>query len=456
MGVFGLFGSRALIDMEITATQIKSAVLDRLALRHSAIHREWFPDLDFGQVEGGTLQVVSPDEDKLVYLADYCVDPFVDAAQAATGRLVSVQFMDPQGHAVAPRTRPEGELSFERDSSILRLNGNYVFKNFVVGPCNRLAQASCLAVSESPGVVYNPLFIHGNVGMGKTHLLHAICHRVLDRTPAARVLYLTVETFMNHYIEAMEKGSLHDFRNRYRHVDVLMIDDVQFLSESERTQDEFFHTFNALHGDKKQIVLSADCPPGDIPSLEDRLVSRFNWGLVLRIDPPCLETRLAIIKKKCRLQSIEMTEDVAMFLATKIKSNARELEGALNNLKNRAQLDGRAIDMALAKICLGENDPPVARQIRIQDIMSVITEKFAVKLSDLTGKCRSRSIVLPRQVCMYLARQFTQHSLEEIGGFFGGRDHTTVLYANKLINGRREKEIDFRVRLEDIENCLRQ
>ncbi|MBN2562379.1 MAG: chromosomal replication initiator protein DnaA [Phycisphaerae bacterium] len=430
-------------------------VLGHVRTHHPTIARGWFSQLQGGTLTNGELTVLATNEAQLSYLSEHCTRPFVEAAQAATGRLVSVRFatnddVDGRGEA-----RPVHRPPAEQAASLLPLNAAYVFEHFVVGPCNRLAHASCLAVSESPGTTYNPLFIHGNVGLGKTHLLQAVFHKVQERCPAAHILYLSCETFVNQFIEAVERGALDGFRYRYRHVDMLLIDDIQFLSGRDRTQEEFFHTFNTLYQLRRQIILSADCPPLQIPSLEERLVSRFNWGLVARIDPPALETRLAIIRKKTKMRGMELPEDVALFITSRVKSNTRELEGALNRVHGLAALDNGPINLALARRALGEEDAPRSCQARIQDIMGLVTERFNVKLSDLQGRRRSRSIALPRQVGMYLARQFTDHSLGEIGGFFGGRDHTTVLHANKLIASRRNKDIGLHSQLEEIETELR-
>jgi chromosomal replication initiator protein len=443
--------------MKSAKPSLQASVLGLMRERHPAACRTWFGDLVVKDADGGVVIIVAADRAQMAYLLEHCRRPFLEAAQAATGRLVTVRFVLPDGSEpeAAGATAGDDRPSFERDSSLLRIHGDYTFDQYVVGMGNRMAHASSMAVSESPGTVYNPLFIYGGVGQGKTHLLHAVCHRILDRTPAARVVYLSSETFMNHYIEAMEKGVLESFRFRYRHVDVLLIDDVQFLPSCERTQDEFFHTFNTLYQAHKQIVLSGDRQPKEIAGLEDRLISRFNWGLVLRIDPPCLETRLAIIRKKSRMRRLDLPDDVAMFLATRVKTNARELEGVLNRLHSMANLDNRPIDLALARECLGQEDAAVRRQVRIQEIMGIVTEKFDVKLSDLQGRRRHRSVALPRQVCMYLARQLTPHSLEEIGGFFGGRDHTTVMHANRLVGERRATDSAFHARLEEIESALR-
>ncbi|MFQ5423063.1 MAG: chromosomal replication initiator protein DnaA [Phycisphaerae bacterium] len=437
-------------------------VLAHVRTEYPGIARAWFGSLKPGPLAGGHLTITVATKDQKTYLDAHCIQPFTGAAQAATGRLVSVSFEtapDAKARSLALEA-PNGDsqphrASFERESPVLRLNADYRFDHFVTGPCNQLAHASSLAVSEAPGQVYNPLFIHGNVGLGKTHLLQAVCHKVLDDSPGTRIMYLTCETFVNHFIEAIEHGALHSFRYRYRYVDLLVIDDIQFLARRERTQDEFFHTFNTLYQKQKQIILTADCPPSDIPSLEERLTSRFNWGLVARIDPPCLETRLAIIRMKSKLRGIALPDDLAMLIAARIKANTRELEGAITRIQGLATLHGGAIDRPLVEKALGEHLPAPPIEIRVQDIMNAVMEVFSVKLSDLRSRRRSRSIVFPRQVCMYLARQYTPHSLEEIGGFFGGRDHTTVLHANRLIARRRETDIVFRSRLEGIEEGLR-
>jgi len=316
----------------------------------------------------------------------------------------------------------------------LRLNPDYTFSNFVTGPCNRLAHAACVAVAESPGHVYNPLFVHGSVGLGKSHLLQAVCHRLRNNGHADKhILYLSCETFTNHFVEAIERGALHQFRYRYRHVDVLVIDDIQFLSDREQSREEFFHTFNTLYQAKKQIILSADEAPNGIPRLEERLISRFNWGLVVRIDPPSLETRMAILRKKAAIRCADLPEDVLYHIAATVQSNARELEGALSKVLAFSQQFGGIINLDVARQALADLVPDSFRQIGIGDIVEAVTEWFHIRLADLQGKRRHRSIALPRQICMYLARQLTGLSLEEIGGYFGGRDHTTVLHAVRTI-----------------------
>jgi chromosomal replication initiator protein len=313
-------------------------------------------------------------------------------------------------------------------ASDVTLNPYYRFDNFVVGPCNRFAHAACVGVSEQPGKTYNPLFIHGSSGLGKTHLMQSLCHAVLEREPRARILYLSCETFVNHFISALEHGDLADFREKYRNVHVLVVDDIHLLANKERTQEEFFHTFNTLYNAGAQLVLSSDSPPVEIPTLQDRLVSRFSWGLVTLLETPCYETRVAILKRKSRERGRELPDEIARFLAERIETNVRELEGAVNKLLGFASLSGQELSLQLVRQCLRELFTQTRGQPTIDDIMRLVTARFGVKLSDLQSRRRTSAVVLPRQVGMFLARRITRMSLEEIGHFFGGRDHSTVLY----------------------------
>ncbi len=336
------------------------------------------------------------------------------------------------GSAHSSKTLEHRVLQHGREDSLV-INPDYSFENFVVGPGNRLAHAAAVSVGASPGKAYNPLFVHGDVGLGKTHLLQAICLRILESNPAAVLYYISCETFMTQFMEAVQAGQMNDFRHRFRDVDVLVIDDIHFLTRRERTQEEFFHTFNSLIHDQRQIVLSSDAPPEEIPDLEDRLVSRFLSGLVAKVAPPCYETRVAIIKTKSRLRGLEMPDDVACYIAGKIDTNIRELEGAITKVQILAQVDAMPIDLELAKTALGDDDSAPTSGPSIQTIIDAVTQYYRIKVTELQSKRRPRSVVLPRQVCMYLARRHTRHSLEEIGGYFGGRDHTTVMHAIKTI-----------------------
>ena len=338
----------------------------------------------------------------------------------------------PAGSAREPHEPPpqNGLLS----SSDVVLNPQYRFDNFVVGPCNRFAHAAAVGVGESPGKAYNPFFLHGSVGLGKTHLLQSLCYSLLDRNGGTNILYLSCETFVNHFISALENGDIQRFRTKYRYVDVLVVDDIHLLANKERTQEEFFHTFNTLYNAGKQIVLSSDSPPKDIPTLQGRLVSRFKWGLVTEIEPPCYETRMAILKRKSRDRGHELPDEVARILAEHIDTNIRELEGAVTKILGYASLSGQRITPELARQCLREVFVDRRGQPSTEDILRVVTEHFGVKLSDLQSRKRTAAIAFPRQVGMYLARKVTRLSLEEIGGFFGGRDHSTVLYGVQKID----------------------
>jgi chromosomal replication initiator protein DnaA len=325
-------------------------------------------------------------------------------------------------------------------TSDVGLNPKYTFDNFVVGPCNRFAHAAALGSAEAPGKAYNPFFLHGSVGLGKTHLLQSLCWAILDRNPRARILFLSCETFVNHFINSLENGDIAKFRNKYRNVDVLVVDDIHLLANKDRTQEEFFHTFNTLYQSGKQIVLSSDSPPKDIPSLQERLVSRFKWGLVTEIEPPCFETRMAILKRKSRERGRELSDEIASMLAERIDSNIRELEGAVTKLLGFAGVSGLPISAELAREALRELFHARRGQPTMEDILTLVTEHFSVRLSDLQSKKRTNAIAYPRQVAMFLARQITRHSLEEIGGFFGGRDHSTVIYAVDKIQELHEQD----------------
>ncbi|MHC4294488.1 MAG: chromosomal replication initiator protein DnaA [Planctomycetota bacterium] len=432
------------------------AVVDRMLWQRIIQHvvasggnhiRPWFTKLEPLSLEHGLLEIQVPGAKERSYCQKHASRLFTEAAQAATGRLVGVCFL----------TRAEENELYE-DTDIAAplqpeqawtpFNEDYTFQSFVNGPCNRLPYAACLAVSESPGKTYNPMFIHGNVGLGKTHLLQATCHKIARNMPGTNICYLSCEAFVNHFIEAVERGQLHEFRFRYRHADVLAIDDIQFLSDHEQTQEEFFHTFNTLYQSQKQIILSSDRGPAQIPDLEERLVSRFNWGLVARIDRPCYETRVAIVRKKAKMRGVDLPENAICFIAGKIDSNTRELEGAISKIAMLAQVCDRRIDLALAEEALGTEPLPTKREVTIEHILNAVTSRFSVRLADLQSKKRSRSIAFPRQICMYLARTLTRHSLEEIGGYFGGRDHTTVLHANKMIERLRKEDAQFQATLD--------
>jgi chromosomal replication initiator protein len=348
----------------------------------------------------------------------------------------------------SPLVRPDRHVVDERP----RLNTQYTFENFVTGPCNRMAHAAALAVSDLPGRAYNPLFVHSNVGLGKSHLIQAIGHKIFSSRPDVKMMYVSCEDFVNQFIAAIERGQLEEFRYRFRYLDVLVIDDIHFLADKDRTQEEFFHTFNTLYQAQKQVVLSSDSPPHEIPRLEERLVSRFKWGLVVRIDRPSFETRVAIVQKKARLRTgRELPEDVVHYIATVVDTNNRELEGAVVRVLGYASLCNRLVDVDLAKEALRDLVVAPQRAITIQAIADAVLLRYNARLSDLQSKRRRQSVALPRQVCMYLARRLTRSSLEEIGAFFGGRDHTTVLHAERKVRRMTEHDSAFRGLAEAIE-----
>lgn len=315
------------------------------------------------------------------------------------------------------------------------LNPKYVFEEFVIGNSNRFAHAASLAVAESPAKAYNPLFIYGGVGLGKTHLMHAIGHYIKEQNSNAKVLYLSSEKFTNELINSIKDDKNVEFRNRYRNVDVLLVDDIQFIAGKERTQEEFFHTFNALHEANKQIIISSDRPPKEIPTLEDRLRSRFEWGLTTDIQAPDFETRIAILRKKAEAENYQVNNEVFDFIARKIKSNIRELEGALTRVTAYSSLTNKDVSVELAhealKDIISSNKP---KQVNIEMIKDVVAQHYNVQISDFDSKRRTRSITYPRQVAMYLSRELTDLSLPKIGEGFGGRDHTTVIHAYDKIS----------------------
>lgn len=324
----------------------------------------------------------------------------------------------------------------------------YTFENFVVGQSNRLAHAAALGAAENPSRAYNPLFLHGAVGLGKTHLLQAICHTLLSRLPDIRIHYTSCEGFVNDYISAVKRSELDPFRRKYRELDVLLIDDIHFLANKEGSQEEFFHTFNALHNASRQIILSSDSSPEDIATLEDRLISRFKWGMVARIDPPTFETRVAILRKKAETSGYDIPNDVLNYIAEKIDTNIRELEGAVLTVTMRSEVESRSISLELAREALGDVSRSRPRPIQVSDIQTAVCDHFNIRLSDLQSRKRSQMISLPRQIAIYLTRRLTPYSLEDIGGYFSGKDHSTIMYAIDRIKERVASDPQLRATVE--------
>jgi chromosomal replication initiator protein len=325
------------------------------------------------------------------------------------------------------------------------LNPRYTFGNFIVGSANRLAHAASLSVAERPGHAYNPLFLYGGVGLGKTHLMHAIGNQVIARFPRKKVVYATSEKFTNEFITSIQQGKIDDFRARYRKIDLLLIDDIQFIADKERTQEEFFHTFNAIHEDGKQIVLSSDRPPKQIITLEERLRSRFEWGLIADLTAPDLETRIAILRAKAEEQALPIGSDVMEFTARKIVSNIRELEGALNRILAYASMQAVPVTIELAQAVLSNVlYNPKRRTVTPERVARAVSEYYGVEMEALKGQKRDRAIVVPRQIAMYLMREETDVSLLRIGAELGGRDHSTVLHACDKINRESQENDDLR------------
>jgi len=434
------------------SSSVWTAILENIRSRVSKQQfATWFENLQVFAHTEQEINIRVPHQFFKEWLTHHYIDVIQDAILEVTNSQPAITFkiddtVRPQqsfdDHTVSIiSTEPNAPAAPFNQSQIrgMRINDQYTFDNFVIGPSNQLANAASQAVSASLGTTYNPLFMHGSVGLGKSHLLQAICNASLQNTPGIRVAYLSCETFVNEFIAAIQKNDLPSFRNRYRQLDLLVIDDIQFLSRAERSQEEFFHTFNDLYNSQKQIVLTSDQSPSEIAGLQDRLSSRFQSGLVARIDKPSYEMRVAILKRKAELRGVLIPDNVLNFIANTITSNIRELDGAITKVVGYASLLNQPIDMESARTAL--NEPGKQKTaIHIDDIIKVVTEHCSVKLSDLQSKKRTRSIVYPRQLCMYLARALTMLSLEEIGGYFGGRDHSTVLHAEDKIRNAISKD----------------
>ena len=411
----------------------------------------------------GPVRFVSSSEDSIILeaqnkfiqemLADRYMKLMSSSLAKACGKEMKIDFVlkeQPDDQKARPKQEAQKGAAkpfwpFSRDKEAagkeIGLTPRYTFESFVVGPSNRFAHAASTAVCDSPAKAYNPLFIYGGVGLGKTHLMHAIGHRALQKAPKTKILYISSEEFTNQLISSIQNRTTQKFRDKYRNVDILLIDDIHFIAGKESTQEEFFHTFNTLYDAHKQIVVSSDRPPKEIQALEERLVSRFEWGLVTDIQPPDFETRMAILKKKSEKDSIALPDDVYYFLAEKIKSNIRELEGALIRVVAYAKLIGREITVEMVKEVLKDMIREGEKKITIDLIQKRVCEYFDIKLSDMKVKKRSRGIAYPRQIAMYLARQLTDYSLPEIGEYFGGRDHTTVMHAyDKIKSDLKERK----------------
>jgi chromosomal replication initiator protein len=379
-------------------------------------------------------------------------DPSIPPARK-DGGFGPVAARTPSAPHAAPAPRSPEQARFDW-SSAAQLNPRYTFDAFVIGNGNQFARAASLAVAERPSKAYNPLFLYGGVGMGKTHLMQAIGHEVKRRQPMASICYVSAEKFTNEMINSIRNDRMTSFRDRFRTVDVLLIDDIQFISQKERTQEEFFHTFNALHEGMKQIVIASDRPPKELAEIEDRLRSRFEWGLIADIQPPDLETKVAILQKKAESEQVQLPTDVALFVASNVRTNVRELEGALVRLIAWCQVNRMEITLATTQQCLKQFIDLQVRKITIEAIQRAVAEQFGMRVSDLKQKNNSRNVVVPRQIAMYLAKQMTEASLPEIGRQFGNKHHTTVMHSIAKIDEQRRADKDLHRTLNKLQEQL--
>ena len=423
------------------------------------IFETWFSPTKYIDQTESALSVEVPNKIYKQWLSEHYLASLIQLATQINGKEVNICFTissqsfppsSPRGVSSSRFAESEAgaerlvSLSAKRENPIplsksakLPLNPKYSFDNFVVGSGNRFAHAASLAVAESPARAYNPLFIYGRVGLGKTHLLQAIAFYQFNHNPDSNLVYISSERFTNQFISAIRNNTLTKFRQKYRHVDILLIDDIHFIANKESTQEEFFHTFNTLYDAHRQIILSSDRAPKEIPGLEERLVSRFNWGLVVDIQPPDLETRIAILKKRLEKDLVDIPDEIVLFIAQRIKNNIRELEGALIRVLARASLTHQKIDLSMVENTLKDSIEEEKRNITPDMVQKVVVEYFGLHISNLKSKNRSKNIVYPRQIAMFLMRKLTNYSLKEIGEYFAGKDHTTILHScNKI-----EKEI---------------
>ena len=424
----------------------------------------WFSAVELVDATDKSLTLRVPNNIYQFWIESNYMTALQNAIVTALGSPRAVKFASPSGTAgqtpledlsALKGISPEPSSGAKASASVLGLNPRNTFESFVVGPNNEIAHAAALAVAQAPARTYNPLFIYGGVGLGKTHLMQAIGQYVWAKNKNVKVMYLSSELFINEFIDAIQHSNLVKFRKRYRQADLLLIDDIQFLGGKERSQEEFFHTFNTLFDGHKQIVLSCDRPASEIANLEHRLVSRFEWGLTAELQPPDIETRLAILRKKARTMQIKLRDEVLQFLASRIRTNIRRLEGALMRVASFASLSGKELTQEVIEHLLKDILQEEGRHsITIEQIQRRVAEHFDVRLADMTSKRRPASIAFPRQVAMYLARELTKASLNEIGDAFGGRDHGTVLHACKLVKRRMKEQDNIRQTISFIDSAL--
>ena len=424
----------------------------------------WISPVRINSLEASSVELSVPNRFFRDWLNDHFLNIITDSVTSVAGTPMTVRLnvdknpVQAKPAATKPMA-PDRPKSIEETGSPVKmhpsLNPNYNFERFVVGPSNQFAHAAAVAVAEAPAKNYNPLFIYGGVGLGKTHLLNAIGLHTFRLTPSAGILYVSAEEFMNEMINSIRYDKMQKFREKFRNIDSLLIDDIQFIAGKERTQEEFFHTFNTLHDSGKQIVVTSDKFPKDIPNLESRLRSRFEWGLIADIQPPEIETKVAIVDKKAQENNISLPKNVAYYIASKAESNIRELEGFIIRIGAYASLTGREIDMDLVKEVLKkffkQGEKP---GVTIDEIMKTVAARFNIRIADLKSQKKNKNLVIPRQIAMYLARRLTSRSFPDIGAKIGGKDHSTVIYANNKIKDLLEKDPKMDVVVREIEESL--
>ena len=412
----------------------------------------WFKPIRLSQAKEQQATMDIPNRFFKDWIEDNYPDIIAESIESVLGYPVTVRYRtaektDPDVKKMDMRLESRRQRLASRG---IHLNPKYTFENFIIGPSNQFAQAAAKAVAEAPGRAYNPLFVYGGVGLGKTHLINAVGNAVIDKSPDIIVLYVSAEQFTNEVVSAIRHEKMGELKEKYRNVDLLLLDDIQFIANKTQTQEEFFHTFNALYEKQKQIVISSDRPPKEIGAVTDRLRSRFSMGLIADIQLPELETKVAIILKKAEMEKIKVSGDVAYYLASKVKSNIRELEGCLIRLGAQASLTGMPIDKEMAKNVLRDTIEDEDKPLTTDHIQRIVCEHFALKLADMKAKIRTRGVALPRQVAMYLSRQLTSMSLNDIGKGFGGKDHATVIYACKQIEDKRARDEAFNRMIENL------
>jgi chromosomal replication initiator protein len=422
------------------------------------LFNRWFAPIKPVENKDGTLVLGVANEFYQIWLQDNFLPLIREAVNQVSKHPLQVRFAVAQGMkepAESPHSARSEKSAVTKSALDAKLNPRYTFDTFVVGPNSNFAHAAASAVAQSPAKAYNPLFLYGCVGLGKTHLMQAIGHAASGNAKGSKICYITCEQFTNDFIQAIQNNTLIKFRKKYRQVDVLLVDDIQFLAGKERMQEEFFHTFNTLFDAHKQIVMSSDRPAGEIANLEARLVSRFEWGLVTELQPPALETRIAILKKKAALIDVKLSDQVIEFLAERIRTNIRRLEGALVRVASYASLTGKEVNRdALESLLRDALHEEAKRTITIEAIQKKVAEHFDIRLADMTSRHRPQSVAFPRQVAMYLSRTLTNRSLADIGETFGGRDHGTVLHACRVIEKRAAKDQRLRQTVSYIEQTL--